>query len=295
MPENYPVFKTPDARDRSVAAYDAALRTWPVSYEELNVQTRFGLTHLIACGPKSGSPLILLHGQEASATMWTYNIQALSTDRRVYAIDTIGDFGKSQPSRLPASRADYAAWLVDILDQLGLDAVDLVGISYGGFLALNLALAHPERVNRIVLLAPGIPNFGRPTLRWAFYGMPMLLFPSRATVKRFINGASRRGYSAQDPVHEQMAVGVPNLRHRFFLQPKFSEEELGQLKAPCLLLLGESEIMYAPIVAIQRACQLIPQLKTRLIPEAGHLVNSDQPEIVNQSIQAFLAAAPYVG
>jgi pimeloyl-ACP methyl ester carboxylesterase len=274
-----------------MAAYDAAVQTWPVAYEELDLNTRFGLTHLIGCGPKSGRPLILLHGQEASATMWAYNIQSLSTDRRVYAVDTIGDIGKSQPSRLPASRADYAAWLLDILDQLGLDQVDLAGISYGGFLALNFALAHPERMHRLVLLAPGIPNFGQPTLRWAFYGMPMLLFPSPFTVKRFINGASRRGYSAQDPVQEQMAVSVPNLLKRFFLQPQFLDEELSQMAVPCLLLLGEYEIMYAPITAIKRAYQLIPHLMTGLIPEAGHFLNSDQPAIVNQSIQLFLAAA----
>ena len=274
------VFKTPSGETRSRNAYDLVLRSWPVAYEELFVNTHFGLTHIIACGPGNGQPLILLHGQEASATMWFYNIRDLSQTFRVFMVDTVGDIGKSQPTCLPENRAEYAAWLLDILDQLQLDKVDLLGISYGGFLALNFVIAHPERVNRVVLLAPGIPNFGPPTFQWASYGFPMLMAPSQITIRRFLSAASQKGYSAQDLVHEQMLVAVPQLRNRNFMRPVFLDEELRQINAPCLLMVGEQEIMYNPIKALERARQLIPNLITAMIGDAGHFLNSDQPEIV---------------
>jgi pimeloyl-ACP methyl ester carboxylesterase len=220
--------------------------------------------------------------------MWLDNVQALSQMYRVYAVDTPGDIGKSLPTRLPGRRQDYAIWLIDVIDQLQLNRVNLIGFSYGGFLAANFAIAYPHRVKRAALLAPGIPNFGPPTLSWAYYGMPMLLFPSRFMVKRFINAASVKGYTAGNPVQEQMLVSVPHLRERNFLKPSFSDQELRQVYTPCLLLLGNGEILYEPLKAAARACRLITNLETQIIPNAGHMLNSDQPEAVNDHLLKFL-------
>ncbi|HUH96246.1 MAG TPA: alpha/beta hydrolase [Anaerolineales bacterium] len=290
MTEQISIFKSRAGEASSREAYNAALARWPAAYEEQDVPTRFGATHLILGGPTSARPLILLHGQDSSATSWIYNIAALSQAFRTYALDTIGDLGKSRPTLLPKSREDYAAWLSDVLDQLQLKKADLTGISYGGFLAANFALACPERANRLVLLAPGIPNFGPPTLQWANYGMPMLFMPSRLTVRRFINATSTKGYSREDLVHEQMIIGMMNMRHVSFMRPVFTKEELMRMAAPTLLLIGDHEIMYEPRKALERAARLISDLQAELIPNAGHMLNGDQPELINKRILSFLAA-----
>ncbi len=289
MDEFISTFKTRAGEARSLAAYTAALSGWPVPYQEIDLPTVFGRTHIIASGPVDAPALVLLHGQESSATSWLYNIAGLSAAHRVYAIDTLGDLGCSQTIRLPASRADYAAWLLEVLEGLRIENVPLAGLSYGGFLALNFCLAHPARVERLVLLAPGCPNLGAPTFWWAYYGMPMMLFPSPFTVRRFISGASTRGYSPADPLHAQMVVGVPEMRAPMHLPPSFRDAELGALRLPVLLLLGEREIMYAPQAALQRARQIIPGIQTEIVPNAGHMLNGDQPEIVNRRILQFLS------
>jgi len=61
--------------------------------------------------------------------------------------------------------------------------------------------------------------------------------------------------------------------------------------APTLLLIGDHEIMYEPRKAVQRARQLIPNLQAELVAGAGHMLNSDQPEIVNKRILQFLQQA----
>jgi hypothetical protein len=61
-------FKTPEGEARFYAAYDAALKRWPVPYEEMDIPTRFGTTHVVASGPKDASPLVLLHGYWATST-----------------------------------------------------------------------------------------------------------------------------------------------------------------------------------------------------------------------------------
>jgi pimeloyl-ACP methyl ester carboxylesterase len=282
------LFKTPEGEAKSMSAYERALTHWPVRYEELDLLTRFGTTHLIVSGPAGEKPLILLHGQDSSATSWVYNIADLSQSFRTYAVDTLGDIGKSKPTCLPKSREDYAAWLLEVFEQLKIEKVDLLGLSYGGFLAANFALAHAERVNRVVLLAPGIPNFGPPTLQWANYGMPMMILPSPFTVKRFINGASTKGYSKEDAIHEQMIIGMMNMRQASFMPPVFMDEEFKKITAPILLLIGDHEIMYEPRKALDCATRLIPNLQVELIPNANHMLNSDQPMIVNERILEFL-------
>jgi pimeloyl-ACP methyl ester carboxylesterase len=118
MSPDVSIFKSVDGEAKSVAVYAAALACWPVPFEELDAATRLGATHVVRSGPATAKPLILLHGQDSSATSWLYNMADLSKAFQCYAIDTPGDFGKSRPTRLPASRVDYADWLRDVFDAL---------------------------------------------------------------------------------------------------------------------------------------------------------------------------------
>ncbi len=211
----------------------------------------------------------------------------LKTRFRTFALDTVGDLGKSIPTRLPDSRADFASWLLAVFDGLNLEEACVAGLSYGGFLALNLALASPERVKRMVLLCPGVLSFGTPTLQWAMRGMPMMLFPSRLTVRWFYDGVSVKGYAA-DPGSEEMIAGMTNLRMRSPVRPQFADDEFAKLAIPTLLLIGDREILYDSRAALKRARELIPHLQAECIPNAGHLLIRDQPELVGTRLLEFL-------
>ena len=107
MMENpIPIYKTLEGQSQYVAAYNDSLRLWPVPHTSTFVPTPYGQTHVITCGPENAFSLVLLHGGYASATMWFANIADLSLKFRVYAIDTIGELGKSLPTMPNASRFD---------------------------------------------------------------------------------------------------------------------------------------------------------------------------------------------
>lgn len=118
-------FKTPEGEALYLAAYDAALKLWPVPYDEMDISTRFGTTHVVVSGPKDAPPLVLLHGYMATSVMWAPNIIDFSRDYRVYAIDTMGQPSKSFPGDPIRDAADYAMWLTATLDGLHLDRVSL--------------------------------------------------------------------------------------------------------------------------------------------------------------------------
>src|ERR1700761_9521101 len=92
------VFKTCEGEPRYLEASGAALAEGPVAYEELDVHTRLGVTHMIASGPADGPVVLLLPSLAASALLWAPNVAALSRTHRVYAVDTIGQPGKSLPA-----------------------------------------------------------------------------------------------------------------------------------------------------------------------------------------------------
>ena len=177
-------FKTPEGEAAYLAAYDAAMKLWPVSYEEVEIPGRFGMTHVVVTGPKDARPLVLLHGYWATSTMWSPNIADFSKEYRVYAIDVMGQPSKSRPDEPIRDSADYVTWLTATLDALHLDRVSLVGMSFGGWLALTYAVAAPQRVEKLVLLSPGglLPIPGQFSLR----GMLMVFFPTRLTVNSFM-------------------------------------------------------------------------------------------------------------
>jgi pimeloyl-ACP methyl ester carboxylesterase len=282
------IFKDSESEAKYLAAYDAVLTHWPVLYETIQLSTRLGETHIIASGPKDAPPLLLLPGNFDCSLSWFHSAASLSAAHRVYALDTIGAVGKSKACQLPANRDDFANWLDDVLNGLDISTADLMGISYGGFLAVNYALKFKERVGRLVLLCPGIP-LGPFTAQWMIRGMPMMLWPSAATVKWFIKGASTtRG---QDDLLRVFIAGMTGARSMKVIRPSFHEDEWKQLKMPILLLVGDHEIMYEPVQAIRQAKQLVPHSQAELIENAGHFLLADQAEQINQKALKFLNAS----
>jgi pimeloyl-ACP methyl ester carboxylesterase len=288
MTDPVSIYTSPEGKAQGMTVYETALAHWPVPYTELELPTRLGSTHVIVSGPKDAPPLILLHGQWATGTMWASVIGELSRDRCACAPDQIDDVGKSIPIRLPTSRSDYAEWLRDVFDKLELQQADIVGLSYSGFLAVNFALHAPERVKRLILLCPGVPSFGPPTLRWAVHGLPITLFPSRLTARWLVQGMSVKGYHAGNLEAEQLMAGARYVRSRVPFRPVFNDDEFGNLKTPVLLLIGEKEAMYDAKSAIDRARQLIPHIEAESVPNAGHMLGTDQPEAVVSRVMQFL-------
>jgi pimeloyl-ACP methyl ester carboxylesterase/membrane protease YdiL (CAAX protease family) len=291
-------FKTREGEAIYVAAYDAAMRRWPVRFEEAEIATRFGRTHVVMAGPKSAPPLVLLHGYMATSVMWAPNIADFAENHRVYAIDVMGQPSKSIPNEPIRNAADYVAWLTAILDGLHLDRISLIGMSYGGWLALNYAIAAPERVDKLALLSPAasllplVKQFG-------VRGMLMSFFPTRFMVNsfmRWVGLTDRPGEADTRPVLELMYLGMKHFRmpqETLRVIPSvFSDSELRAMRVPTLLLVGDHEVIYDPAMALARARQLIPNFSGALVPGCSHDMCFSQHRIVDARVLDFLKDSP---
>ena len=131
------------------------LTHWPVANRQFTVPTKQGETFVIACGDESAAPVVLLHGALANSATWMEDVLLWAHRFRVFAIDVIGEPGLSAPSRPPLSSEAYVSWLDDVMSALSLEHASYVGMSLGGWLALDYATRRPERVDRMVLVCPG--------------------------------------------------------------------------------------------------------------------------------------------
>jgi len=282
-------FKTPEGEAQFLASYDDEMKLWPVPYEQVDVRSRFGTTHVVICGPETAPPLLLLHGYMATLTMWWPNIAAFSKDYRVYAVDVMGQPGRSRPNEPIRNVADFASWLTATLDALHLDCVFLVGMSFGGWLALNYAVAAPQRVRKLVLLSPGglLPMVRQFTVR----GMIMVWLPTRLTVNSFFRwlGFTDRAYAN---LLDMVCLGLKHFRMPIetarVMPAVVSDEALRAMSAPTLLLIGDHEVISNPRLALERARRLIPDFEGELVSGCRHDMCASRHDIVDARVLEFL-------
>jgi len=289
-------FKTPRGEAAFMNAYDEAMTRWPVPYDEFEIPSRFGSTYVIACGPKDAPPLVLLHGYMATSTMWVPNAADFARHFRVYAVDVMGQPGKSIPGEPIRSAADYVTWLNTTLYGLRVNRFSLAGQSFGGWLALNYAIAQPERVEKLVLLSPGglLPLVRQFTLR----GVLMMFVPTRVTVNSFMRWVGLTEASGGPDarlVLELMYLGMKHFRFApetsRVMPTAFSHGELSSMHVPTLVLIGANEVIYDPAKALERALKLIPDVRGTLVPHSSHEMCVSQRQIVDARVVDFLQSA----
>lgn len=250
-------------------------------------------------GPAAGNhpPLVLLHGIGGNRHAFDAILPALCVDRPVAAWDMPGYGG----SRLhDYDFPDLAAALARMLDGLGWARVDLLGHSMGGMVAQQFALAHPERVRRLVL-AQTSAVFGKPGVSddaWRRAFLEARLGPLDAGQ----TPADFAGELVEALVHEANAEAVEAARATMASLPAESYrqalttlvtfdllEALPKIDAPALCLAGEHD-RTAPAKAMRSMAERMPRARFECLPGVGHLAYLESPAAFVRAVTEFLDA-----
>ncbi len=270
-------------------AYDKTLEKWGVDYEELYITTSHGIAHVIVSGARNAPPLVLLHGMNASSTMWYPNAKALAKDYRIFAIDLLNEPGKSYKTADFKNLEEITTWYQEVLWALKLESFHLVGASRGGWLAVDIALRKQNDIKSIVLLSPA----------QTFIWIP----PSTDLLKNIINIFSSKEKQVESSL-ETMSSNVSNIDKNYLKQynigvkndtlPKFmmqmtpfSKSDLRSLKMPVLVLIGDDDL-----INNEKTIRIVKEDLSRgqgeVIPNAGHFLSIDQADLVNKKVVDFL-------
>jgi pimeloyl-ACP methyl ester carboxylesterase/TM2 domain-containing membrane protein YozV len=291
----YHPFRSAGAKQHYLTFYDGIARDWPVDSEERMIKTSHGNTYVRISGPIEAPPLVLMHGAGATSLSWMPNIKALSQSYRTYAVDNIYDFGRSVFTKIFKVPDDFVGWMDELFTALDLgDNINLMGLSYGGWLTSQYAVKHPERLDKIVLLAPAATVL---PLGPGFLGPALLsILPHRHFVKKGMETILADLWKKDEAGREYAEYWVDHVDLSFrSFKPKMTvsptvltDEELRSLKMPVLFLVGENEKIYSPHKAAERLKSIAPQIITEIIPGAGHDLSVVQADMVNQKILDFL-------
>jgi pimeloyl-ACP methyl ester carboxylesterase len=257
------------------AAYDAVLARWPVKVERLSVD---GTTRVLACGPADGEPLVLLPGGGTTATVWFANAGELARTHRVYAAELPTDAGTAP---------DLMAWLDGLLTGLGLDATDLCGHSYGGWIALTYALHAPTRVRRLALLDPTTCFAGfRPA--YLLHAMPLLLRPSGASLRALLRWET--GGAPLDPDWLRLVSLVADgPRSKIVRTKRPDAARLRALTVPLLVLVAGNSKAHDVDRVAANARALVPGVTVTTLPGVTHhSVPTAEPARFNRALLDFL-------
>jgi pimeloyl-ACP methyl ester carboxylesterase len=254
------------ARERFRAMEDELwLERWPEPPKPLDVESFAGVTRLYHW-PGTGTPIVFLHGMGGTGLTWSAHIERLA-GRDVYAIDTIGDVGRSEQRALIEDADGLARWLDETLAGAGIERAHLAGTSYGGFLALNLAARRPDRVAALTLMDSG----GLAPVRFArflLWGIPTMA--GSVAPERVRRRLARTRPLLEDPRVMRSAFHAQR-NHRFLLPwpTPLTDDELRAVSAPTVAIVAQKSAPFAARIQAERA-RLIPNAKVVVVSGARH-------------------------
>lgn len=257
------------------------------------------------------SPTLLIHGGLSDASEWALLAGRLDgsliiPDRPGYGLTFRIDYRQLDFRRAAAD------WLLELVDALGVETIDLLGASMGGFFALAFATSHPERVRRLVLLGAPVGLFREIPLFLRLWGNPavgrlishmkisdaetlrkrafagLVAHPERVPVEFLevaIAGGALPGTSLTTRTMLHAITSLRGLRRRAWMG-----EDILDLDVPTLFVWGDQDGQAGPSIGAEFSRRM-PQAKFTIVDDAGHMPQLDQPEAVASIVRAFLAKA----
>jgi pimeloyl-ACP methyl ester carboxylesterase len=252
----------------------------------------------------SGSPLVLLHGLLGYSFSWRYALPYLAQQATVHAVDMLGVGFSDRPAGMDCRLRAAADRLLRFLDAVSVESCDLLGTSHGGAVAMMAAALAPERIRRLVLVAPANP--------WSLHGKRMAAFLSNPLVapaflqvapmmqfthgyflrrlygdRRRIRPGTLAGYSAPFALPGAFEYGLGILRTW--------SQDLEELQSvlpriadiPALLLWGSVDAAVDPASADPLSRQF-RDCRVLMFDAVGHLPYEEVPEQFNRAVAEFL-------
>jgi pimeloyl-ACP methyl ester carboxylesterase len=259
----------------------------------------------------SGPPIVFVHGLSGSWPNWLEQLAVFAADHRVIAMDLPG-FGHSPMPAGEISISGYARTLDRLLGELDVDAAALVGNSMGGFISAELAIAYPQRVERLVLVsAAGLSTYQNPaTLR----AMPAVRRLNRVMAATAAWAATHSDAVVRRPRLREATLSLV-VRHPGQLDPALAAEQLrgagkpgflealeaildyevrerlSEIACPTLIVWGENDRL-VDVGDADVFAELIPDSRKVVFADTGHMAMLERPERFNQLLREFLDEPP---
>jgi len=279
---------------------------YPVQYQSLSKNISIGYMD----EGKADETIIFIHGLGSYAKAWMKNIEELKENYRCIAIDLPG-YGRSSKGDYPGSMTFFADIVKEFADSLGIEKAVLAGHSMGGQISIITSLKYPERVKRLVLVAPaGIETFTEGEKDWfrdAISAKGVMLTPLESIESNLGHNFYKMPRDAYFMISDRYAMTgageefywycniIPKCVQGMVNEPVF--KDLTKISQPTLIIMGKADALIPnryinggfPEDIAKLGAQMIPNSEAVIIPKAGHFVTFEKAPEVNAEIQRFLS------
>jgi pimeloyl-ACP methyl ester carboxylesterase len=248
----------------------------------------------------AGEPLILINGLAFPMDLWFAQIQALSGHFRVIALDNRGIGRSGQPDE-EYSIKQMASDTVGLMTALGINKAHVAGLSMGGFIAQEIALSYPERVDRLVLIATGMGGARSRELSRPFWEKTMVEIQGKTPEQIYridLTMMTAPGFAARhaDVIEKGVALRLKHIQplHAFLRQSGAcavfdSGARAGNISQPTMIILGDKDPIF-PIPLAEDFRQTLPRAEMIVYENCGHAILLEKPDQLSRDIREFLKA-----
>jgi pimeloyl-ACP methyl ester carboxylesterase len=247
----------------------------------------------------NGPALVLIHGMFGDHLDWETVLEPLGRTHRVIALDLPG-FGNSDKPEREYSAEFFVAALDELLQSLGVERATVVGNSFGGIVSVLYTLAHPQIVERLVLVSSGgLRPFGGEEKQLAVERLSEenLLALSPAVHRLMFASIFAKSSEAQERYFAKQDAKLARADYPAYVRAIASSirlvlstyllDRLGEVRCPTLLLWGDRDIVF-PVELARQALQRLPQGKLEILPGGGHALQIDCPNEFVAALEKFL-------
>ncbi len=268
------LYKSEEAKKEIHQVYYDKLNELNIEHEFLKLETFLGTTNIVKTGNDSSPPLLLIHGSNGCAPIALELFPNLSSKYCVYAVDVVAQPNLSSETRPSMKDNSYGKWINEIISQLNLNNVTLLGFSFGGFIIWKTLLEDESRIKESFLLAPvGIVN-GNPFKLIFKMFLPMRMYMSSKKPKHL-----EKFLAAVFSERDDFAI---NFLSKVFLYfdmdfnqiPLIKKGEAEKIKTTINIIGNELDLIVPGEKLLKRSKKIFPSLKSNTLLAGSKHVQS---------------------
>lgn len=282
-----------------VAAYDKVWADLPAPTSTRDVRTSYGVVRVYGWHrPEVAGrvPVLLLPGRSSGSPMWAENLPGLIEGRPVYAMDPLGDAGRSVQSTPLRSFVDIAQWVSEALRGLDIDRAHVVGHSFGGASAAALAVSHPDDIASLTLLEPAMTFRHFPLSVFVWAAVLQLPTPQSWRDKALaeIGGTTVDEVRKRTPMSDMIDLGSRHYRAELPMPSVLTDDEIRAWTFPVYVGIAADSSLAGGADAAARVSALLPTDATHAVKVWPHTTHSLPMQVsgeLNRELLAFWARA----
>ncbi len=279
-------FTTDEKRVIFHQAYLEALEIFPKATRSIDIKTSFGVVRIYEFLPKvktHNTPIVFFHGHYASSLMWIPNIESFLNEAPLYVIDFIDEPGLSIQTRAFRNHKEEALYLEEVFRKIGVKKFHIIGVSLGGWKAVNYAYYYPNRVASLILLDP-VSVFS-PLSKEIVFRYLGSLFKEHNMVEYLLNGQK---IPQGNPFSKTIDMAMNDFEFGTAFPLGTRKKALKSLKCPVLALMAGKSPLHDSNLAVNNGLRWVKTIQIENWKDATHGFSFEMAKEVNKKIKVFL-------